>query len=236
MKTHLLILLIIFGFTTYQAQNYRYLGISLRSEGSASRFSSNRNLIGQDKITELKLKPGFSVGGGIGIKRPDAKLDLQIGAGLSYYASDYTLTSFNAYREATVTVNVNERSDQRVLLEVSPSAVYAFPRFPIDLRFGLRSGLLLYSFGDFSFSQGFYSISAPNELGVKIRDGATISGEISECCNEITLWLDLGIRYWFSKNQDMGIELWGAISPSILIPNQAYDFLFGIHLLKRWDR
>lgn len=235
MKTHLLILLITFGFSTYQAQNYRYLDISLRSEGIASRFSSNRDLIGQDKITGVKLKPGFSVGGGIGIKMPDAKLDLQIGAGLRYYALDYTRTSFTAYREASVSVNVNERNEQAVFLEVSPSAVYAFPRFPLDLRFGLKSGLLLYSFGDFSFSQAFHSLPAPNELGVKIRDGANISRELSECCNEITLWLDVGLRYWFSKNQDIGIELWGGVSPFIIIPNQVYSFIFGIHLVKRWD-
>ena len=238
MKTHVLILLLTFLFSTAQSQNYRYLDISLRSKGTASKFFSERDLMGQSQVTDLQLKPGFSIGAGIGRKVPNSKLALQFGAALSYYALDYNLTIYTAaFNTETISVNLYERSENRVLIEISPSVIYAFPKFPIDLRLGIRSGFLLSSFGQASFSQSFHALPAPNVLGEMTEERFRSSGNYNGCCDEFFGWMEIGAKYWFSKNQELGIEVFGGISPSVFNRDiQAYDYIFGIHFIKRWDR
>lgn len=238
MKTHVLILLLTFLFSTAQSQNYRYLDISLRSKGTASKFFPNQDLLGQRQVTGLQIKPGFSIGAGIGRKVPNTKLSLQFGAALSYYALDYNLTIFSAaFNTETISVNLYERSENRVLIEISPSVIYAFPKFPIDLRFGIRSGFLLSSFGQAAFSWNIHSLPAPNILGDQTEDRFSSSGSYNNCCDEFFGWMEVGVKYWFSKNQELGLELFGGISPSVINRDiQAYDYIFGVHLIKRWDR
>ena len=238
MKTPVLILLLAFAFSTAQSQNYRYLDISLRSKGTGAKFSSDQALLGQNQLTDLQIKPGFSVGAGVGRNVPNSKLSLQFGAALSYYALAYNLTSYtSAFNTETIAVNLFERSENRILIEISPSVIYAFPKFPLDLRLGLRTGYIISKFGEAGYSQTFYSLDAPNVLGEKTEDRFSSFGDFNSCCDEFFGWMEVGVKYWFSKNQDVGLEVFGGISPSILNRDVwEYDYIFGIHLIKRWDR
>ncbi|MEM8886909.1 MAG: hypothetical protein AAGD28_02905 [Bacteroidota bacterium] len=239
MKTPVLILLLTtFLFSTAKSQNYRYLDISLRSKGTGAKFSANQDLLGQRQVTGLQIKPGFSIGAGIGRKVPNSKLALQFGAALSYYALDYNLTLYTAaFNTETISVSLYERSENRVLIEISPSVIYALPNVPIDLRLGIRSGFLLSSFGQAAFTWNIHTLPAPNILGDKTDDRFSSSGSFNNCCDEFFGWAEVGVKYWFSKNQELGLELFGGISPSVLNRDiQEYDYIFGIHLIKRWDR
>lgn len=238
MKTPVLILLLTFAFSIAQSQNYRYLDISLRSKGTGAKFSSGEALLGQNQVTDLQIKPGFSIGAGIGRKIPNSKLSLQFGASVSYYALDYNLTSYTvAFDSETIAVNLFERSENRILIEIIPSVIYAFPKLPLDLRLGLRTGYIISRFGQAGFSQTFYSLPEPNILGEKTEDRFSSFGNFNGCCDEVFGWLEFGAKYWFSKNQDIGLEVFGGISPSVFSREAwEYDYIFGIHLIKRWDR
>ncbi|MEO1216592.1 MAG: hypothetical protein AAFY45_23865, partial [Bacteroidota bacterium] len=78
------------------------------------------------------------------------------------------------------------------------------PQIITRLRLSLRS-----KFGQAGFFQTFHSLPAPNLLGEKTEDRFRTYGNFNGCYDEFFGLMEVGVKYWFSKNQDVGLEVFG---------------------------
>lgn len=238
MKSHVLLLFIICSISKAQAQSYRYLSYSLRSIGKATKAHAEENRYNSSKISFEKLRPGLAIGAGMGTDLHKTRFRFQADIGLSYnlHFNDQLLSALNQIDES-ISLTTIRRKYSSIQLELSPSFIYPIGKSSFEIRLGYRMSLQSYRYGELNYIQTTNAFIPPGRIGNPISEDIRYQQDFANWNSKLFNWLEFGTNYWFNKYQDLGIEIFGSISPSILgSQGRPYSYLFGISVIQKWNR
>ena len=239
MKSRLLLLILLCSISVATAQNYHYLTYSLRSMGLASKPLTENSRFDRPQISAQRLKPGLVIGAGIGQHLENSSTNIQLDLGLSYNRFSNDLTNYLAFRQASFVDRFTYiRNYSSYQLELNPSFVHQIGQSLFEFRWGFRIGLQLYLFGrQDRLQQRFFLGSQGTQLGTPLSEVFVIQSTFTDWLADSYGWCEFGTKYWISSKKNLGIELFGSISPSILgVKGTEYSYLFGFSFIQQWDR
>lgn len=238
MKSHLLLLFVACAFFTAQAQNYRYLSYSVRSMGQANRAFPEENRFNNAQISFEQLRPGLALGAGLGTHLNKTPIRFQADISLSYnlHFNDQLLTALNQLDESISLTSIR-RKYSSFQLELSPSFVYPIGNSPVELRLGYRMSLQSYSYGEVDYISTTNAFTPPDRIGNPISEDIRFQQDFANWNGKLFNWIEFGTKYWLNESRDLGLEIFGSISPSVFRgEGHVYSYLFGINLIQKWNR
>lgn len=239
MKSLLILLLLTTSISAIHSQNYRYLTYSLRSMGHASKALTESKPFNDHQFTSISLRPGLVIGAGIGQHLKNSSSSIQLEFGLSYNRFFYEKTRYLAFRQANFVEKISyQRNYGSYQLELNPSFVHQINRSLFEIRWGVRFALQFYQLGQQDrLQQRFFLESPGTQIGPSLSDEFLIPSAFADWEFTPFGWIEFGTRYSFSNRQNLGLEIFGSLSPAVLgVKGREYSYLFGINLIQKWNR
>ncbi|MEM8886908.1 MAG: hypothetical protein AAGD28_02900 [Bacteroidota bacterium] len=238
MKSHLLLLFIACAILSAQAQNYRYLSYSIRSLGQANKAFPEENRFNNAQISFEQLRPGLALGAGLGTHLNKTRIRFQADIGLSYnlHSNDQLLSALNQIDES-ISLTTIRRKYSSFQLELCPSFIYPIGKSPFEIRLGYRMSLQSYSYGELDYIRTTNDFIPPDRIGNPISEDIRFQQDFANWNGKLFNWIEFGTKYWFNDYQDLGLEVFASISPSVFGGDgRLYSYLFGVSLVQKWNR